>query len=521
MRKIFITYRRTEAEFPAGALGRELRRHFGDEQVFRDKENIGGGVSWKQQLLHEIDRDSAMLVLIGRDWANLTDGAGRRRLENPADGLLLEITDGLKDGATIIPVLLENAQMPDERELPAELRGLVDLNALRLRDGDWHHDVETICRTLERVGFEPLDSARRTVHRDPAPSSGAIGVKAVVGATLVTMALAALALATLGPADHLGVAAASVAGLVLGVLTWRESRGHQDIGRIIGAVVATVAVFGLFAALRGYADLIGRPVPSGQAEPQSGVANPVSPPVTTSGAATTTALAERVAKAITGDLPSARSVLDRHVEAIGGRAALLNHSSRLARGTLSTSGVTGPIEWYSAKPNKTLIKISLPGMGDATEGFDGARGWKTLPVMGPVLLVGKELEDKRLESDFYGDLTHEERYAAATTVEQTEFDGRPCLKLRLVRRTGEEDFEFYDVTTGLRAGDIRNYESPSGRISRTTVLGGYRKFGDLLHPTTLTVRGLLEQVITLTAIEDDKVPPTVFEAPRGLLAVAR
>ena len=65
MRKIFITYRRMEAEYAAGALGRELRRHFGDEQIFRDKEDIAGGVSWKQQLLHEIDKDSALLVLIG------------------------------------------------------------------------------------------------------------------------------------------------------------------------------------------------------------------------------------------------------------------------------------------------------------------------------------------------------------------------------------------------------------------------------------------------------------------------
>src|SRR5215213_1678484 len=146
MRKIFITYRRTEAEYAAGALGRELRSRFGDDQIFRDKEDIAGGASWKQQLLHEIDTDSALLVLIGRDWANVKDGQGRRRLENPSDGVRLEITDGLKDGAAIIPVLLENAQMPDETELPPELQGLVEFNALKLRDGDWQHDVEIICR---------------------------------------------------------------------------------------------------------------------------------------------------------------------------------------------------------------------------------------------------------------------------------------------------------------------------------------------------------------------------------------
>jgi hypothetical protein len=35
MRKIIISYRRDDARSGAGALGPELRRHFGDKKVFR------------------------------------------------------------------------------------------------------------------------------------------------------------------------------------------------------------------------------------------------------------------------------------------------------------------------------------------------------------------------------------------------------------------------------------------------------------------------------------------------------
>src|SRR5438046_1154860 len=158
MRKIFISYRRVDAEFPAGALGRDLRRLFGDEQVFRDKEDVGGGVSWRQEVLHEIDRDSVLLVLIGGDWANVKDAHGKRRLDNGDDPLRLEIADGLRDGAVILPILLENAQMPSEEELPPELRPLAGINALNLRDGDWHYDLDKICKTLERIGFKSATS---------------------------------------------------------------------------------------------------------------------------------------------------------------------------------------------------------------------------------------------------------------------------------------------------------------------------------------------------------------------------
>ena len=261
MRKIFITYRCTEAEYAAGALGRELRSRFGDDQIFRDKEDIAGGASWKQQLLHEIDKDSALLVLIGRDWANVKDGQGRRRLENPSDGVHLEISDGLKDGAAIIPVLLENAQMPDETELPPELQGLAEFSALKLRDGDWQHDVEIICRTLERGGFRSIASVApepQSKHTAPAPAAKtAVGLKGIVGATLVVLTFAALGWGHPGNSDRLGVAALAFVGLVLGFLTWRENRADHNAGQILGIVVAILAGFGIFVALRGISGAVG------------------------------------------------------------------------------------------------------------------------------------------------------------------------------------------------------------------------------------------------------------------------
>jgi hypothetical protein len=181
MRKIFISYRRVDAEFPAGALGRDLRRVFGDEQVFRDKEDVGGGVSWRKEVLHEIDRDCALLVLIGRDWANAKDAHGKRRLDNSDDPLRLEIADGLRDGAAILPILLENAEMPSEEELPPELRPLAEFNALKLRDGDWQYDLDNIRRTLQKAGFKPVNSLPpapqepQSITPDTAPQKAKIG----------------------------------------------------------------------------------------------------------------------------------------------------------------------------------------------------------------------------------------------------------------------------------------------------------------------------------------------------------
>jgi len=250
MRKIFINYRRAEAEYAAGALGRELRRHFGDDRIFRDKEDIGGGASWKRRVLDEINGESALLILIGRDWATVTDAQGRRRLDNPDDPLRMEIADGLRDGAAILPILLENAEMPADTELPADLRSITEHNALRLRDGDWQYDLDNICRTLEKAGFEPISSPRQTKTAPSSPTAAAT-VKVILSAVLIVLVYAALGADDLDREGHIGAAIMSFVALTLGILTWRENRHGSAKARVFGIVVSALAGLRVLAGVGG------------------------------------------------------------------------------------------------------------------------------------------------------------------------------------------------------------------------------------------------------------------------------
>ena len=163
MHKIFICYRHAGAPHAAGRLGDNLREQFGEEQVFRDREDMRGGASWRQQVLHAISAQSALVVLIDREWGDPGQTAGQRRLDNPTDPIRMEIRDGLADGATIIPVLLDGAQMPEEAALPADIGALAGIHALPLRDTDWSTDFPRIARLLEQAGF------RRALPVAPAP----------------------------------------------------------------------------------------------------------------------------------------------------------------------------------------------------------------------------------------------------------------------------------------------------------------------------------------------------------------
>jgi hypothetical protein len=223
-------------------------------------------------------------------------------------------------------------------------------------------------------------------------------------------------------------------------------------------------------------------------------------------------------------LPSARTILDKHLAAIGGRQAVVSHKSTHATGTLSmpAAGVTGAVDIYGAHPDRTLLKVSLGGVGEVLEGFDGTHGWSISPMTGPMLLEGKQLEEKRFDSEFHGELRGDDRYVSLTTLEQVDFDGRSCYKVRLVRKTGGEDIEFYDVATGLKAGSITSRETQMGTVTGTTIETDYKKFGNLLQPTTVRSQvGGLQQVITITSVAYDTVPASTFELPPGIKALLK
>lgn len=225
------------------------------------------------------------------------------------------------------------------------------------------------------------------------------------------------------------------------------------------------------------------------------------------------------------DLPSARSIIDKHVKAIGGREAVLSHKSQHATGTFSVaaSGMSGTFEMFGAtRPDRILLKVSMPGVGDIANGFDGTHGWSINPMTGPMLQQGKELEQTKLDADFYNELRDPTKYPTIKTLGKVDFEGRPCYKLSLTRTDGVEDFDFYDVTSGLRAGSINTRDTPMGTVTTTVVEGDYKKFANLLQATTVTQRTMgIEQKIALQTLEYDKVDASVFDPPAEIKALIK
>jgi hypothetical protein len=216
---------------------------------------------------------------------------------------------------------------------------------------------------------------------------------------------------------------------------------------------------------------------------------------------------------------AAHGVYARYIEAMGGRAALEQYTSTHVVGQflMPSQGIDGDLEVFAAAPNRIAIRVDIPGFGTVNNGFNGEVGWTINPAVGSSVLEGRALNQMRQEADFLGPLNVEAYVDTAEVVEDTEFEGKMCHKVRVVTRWGEEYVEFYDVASGLLMGGIRAQESPMGPMETTTVLSDYQEFGGIMIPTRMVQRTAgVEQVITVSAVDYDTVDPAVFAVPEEI-----
>jgi hypothetical protein len=76
---------------------------------------------------------------------------GQRRLDNPDDFVRLEIATALKRDIRVIPVLVYGALMPQSRDLPDDLKTLVQRQALLLSHDCFRPDSERLVIAVKRV----------------------------------------------------------------------------------------------------------------------------------------------------------------------------------------------------------------------------------------------------------------------------------------------------------------------------------------------------------------------------------
>jgi formylglycine-generating enzyme required for sulfatase activity len=154
--KVFISYRRDDARWPAKQIYDAFIKVLSKEDVFIDINSIPPGADFVKTIKDWVEQCDFMLVIIGSGWIDAVDSkSGKRRLENPKDFVRIEVREGLKRGIPVVPVIFDRAPIPKASQLPNDLKKLTLRNAEFIEHCTVDSDVERLIRRLNLTAASP------------------------------------------------------------------------------------------------------------------------------------------------------------------------------------------------------------------------------------------------------------------------------------------------------------------------------------------------------------------------------
>jgi zinc protease len=224
---------------------------------------------------------------------------------------------------------------------------------------------------------------------------------------------------------------------------------------------------------------------------------------------------------------TAEDVVEKHLAAIGGRAALGKLTSRVTTGTISVStpggDLTGSIAVYNKAPNKsrTLIRIDASqfGIGQIVQDqrFNGTSGYAIDSLNGNREMTGDQLEVARSSTFPSPLLTYKDSGGRLELLGREKAGDRDAYVLRLTPKTGPSSRIFIDAETYLMARTVVTVNVPQigGDVEQTVVVSDYRDVDGVKVPFQIRSINQLQTItVTATKIEQNTaIDDAMFSKP--------
>lgn len=223
--------------------------------------------------------------------------------------------------------------------------------------------------------------------------------------------------------------------------------------------------------------------------------------------------------------PTAASILDKQIEALGGRDAMAKIENRVMEGEIKipAMGMTGQIKNYQDSKSNMRVKVELPGIGVEESGFDGKVAWDNSMMTGTRIKEGEELASVKRDSKLFPDLHWKELYKNAELVGSETIGEHDCWKIELTPEVGSKRVLWIDKKEHLTRRVKSTEASAMGKIDAEATMSDYREVDGLKYPFVITqVIGGGMQTITFevkSVKHNQKLPSDTFATPEAVKAM--
>jgi hypothetical protein len=218
---------------------------------------------------------------------------------------------------------------------------------------------------------------------------------------------------------------------------------------------------------------------------------------------------------------SAEAVIEKYVEAIGGREAFARLSNRVMQGefSLPDMGIFTRIEAYSVPPDKSYVHVDTGGYGTAANGVQGDLVWDLNPMAGARILEGAERAARLRQAAWDPLLAWQEHFREVTLGEEEEVHGRDCSKLIFTPHEGETETLLFDKESGL----LTQTRTSLNGTRFTGDFSDYREVDGVMIPFRIMVSSAqLNYGIRTESIEHNlEIPNDRFDPPQEIQALIK
>jgi photosynthetic reaction center cytochrome c subunit len=188
--------------------------------------------------------------------------------------------------------------------------------------------------------------------------------------------------------------------------------------------------------------------------------------------------------------PTADQVLDKYLEALGGKAAIDKLESRVMKGSwITPDGITLGYEVYQSGSDKLYTVLNTPKQGIFEKGFDGNVGWEK-SAGGVRNLADSELFYLRRYPNFFKDIKLKEQFTRLTFAGKDKIDDKEVYVLRGTTADNKRERLYFDVQTGLLLRRSTSMTNSIGVIPEQVDFEDYRDAGGVKLPFTIRVSSI-------------------------------
>lgn len=174
MRRVFLSYRIKDSVHATAAISGLLVRHYGPDNVFRDRDSLPLGAVYPRRIRRELERSDVVLAVIGPSWLTIKNKNGVRCLDDERDWVRTELRMAFEREMPVVPILLDDTPLPDRSQLPADI-ALVSLSMYwQVRHRTFESDVRGLIENLEGAQDTPFECGQGRTMTNTASAGGTI-----------------------------------------------------------------------------------------------------------------------------------------------------------------------------------------------------------------------------------------------------------------------------------------------------------------------------------------------------------